>query len=118
MPTPFLPDLSNLRSPVTDHTNPGLVSPADQGYPMAPSAPATPSSAPLVSSDGDGQRLDLRGEVVAAPSPLGLTVQVNVAAQNCAMYSPPAVAETQPPSVDVHAGTGRPGGLPKNVCIR
>jgi hypothetical protein len=118
MQAPFLPELSNLHSPVSDHTNPGMVSPADQGYPLAPSAPSTPSSAPLASSDGEIQLLDLRGVATAPPSPLGLPAQVDVAAQNCAKYSPPAVAETRPPAVDVQAGTGRPGGLPKNVCIR
>lgn len=138
---------------IVTSTNPGVVDPASQSYPMVtvvsksaprPSAPTrdsngdeqrldlgarmagsrgvsvTVSSAPVVNVSGDhAQRLDMRGPVVAESGSKGLPVNVSADSVSHAKYTPPTVAQTFRPAVNLAADTSvKGGGLPKNVLIR
>jgi hypothetical protein len=125
----------------TTHTNPGVVDVSRQCF-APPAAPTTtPSSTSLRTSNGELQLPALRATL---PSPLqgrglpaevrpgscarplatavavstssGLPVEVSPGC--CTRPTVTDVALTTTPARDVSASVGRPGGLPKNVCIR
>ena len=103
-----------------NHKNPGTTNPADQSYPavVSPSAPRSPASSPTVTSTGDLQ-LPSNLTTWAAPNrSRGLAANVDAGSASQVRSQPATVAETRPPTRNVLADAGRPGGLPVNVMIR
>jgi hypothetical protein len=77
------------------------------------------SSAPLVSSSGEGgQRLDKRAADTATPTHSGLATEARPDFVSHVVPSLPVIAQTTSPAVTMNADTRSAGGLPQNVMIR
>jgi hypothetical protein len=132
--------------PNITNTNPGVVDVSLQSYPPPPQQVAAPSSAPLLSSNGEVQFPAARPTVACPSTGKGLPAEARPDNESCARplaveVAPPStgqglpaearpdsascvgplaivVAQTTPPARDVFADIGLPGGLAKNVYIR
>lgn len=77
------------------------------------------SSAPLISSSGEGgQRLDKRPADTAVPTHNGLPTEARPDFVSHVVPSLPVIAQTTSPAITLNADTRRTGGLPTNVLIR
>jgi len=102
------------------HSNPGTTCPADQAYPAARQAeiPSQPASAASSSSTGEISRPAVADDVAPQSIARGLPMEVHAGSASQVKSRPPESAEGRPPAKDVHAGSGRPGGLPMNVYVK
>ena len=79
---PLLPTLDQAPAPVSCHSNPGTVNPANQAYPAPPSSSSSIASAAVVNSNGEYQRGNQhRGNLancgVTSSAPTSPTINAN-----------------------------------------
>lgn len=103
---------------ITTSTNPGTVDPSLQGFPPPPGTAPAPSTSPLASGNGECQFPASQAARSLPTTGRGLPAEIHPAGANLARAQAPVVAQVTSPAVDVRGGDARPGGLPKNVCIR
>jgi hypothetical protein len=107
-------------APGTTSTNPGCTDPASQSFAPVSTDRAisrNPCACPTVTSNGEVQ-IGNQEAVRAVSTGHGLPRNVLADNSSHSRFIPPNIAISTYPAIDVAAGSGRPGGLAKNVNVK